>query len=164
MHRTKGLIQHNLTEYYQGAVTCVDQRCGFAKVLDWFPPTFQPIARSHNFLHLLIGSNASKRALAWLKLIETKIHQKVEEGWNFAAPIWENKDKLILLWSDASPNWIMWLIGWFIGGGGTYIEHEDVLQIRNESRLMALDLPLMVFLCAFSDSALTKKKKRIFLL
>ena len=164
MRRTKGLTQYNLTEYYQGAVTCVDQRCRFAKVLDWFPPTFQPIARSHNFLHLLIGSNASKRALAWLKLIETKIHQKVEEGWNFAAPIWENKDKLILLWSVASPNWIMGLIGWFIGGGGTYIEHEDVLQIRNESRLMALDLLLMVFLCAFSDSALTKKKKRIFLL
>ena len=108
--------------------------------------------------------NASKRALAWLKLIETKIHQKVEEGWNFSAPIWENKDKLILLWSDASLNWIMGLIGWFIGVGGTYIEHEDVLQIRNESRLMALDLLLMVFLCAFSDSALTKKKKRIFLL
>ena len=44
---------------------------------------------------------------------------------------------------------------------GTYIEHElDVfLQIRNESRLMALDLPLMVLLCAFSDPHIDKKEK-----
>ena len=158
-----------------GAVTCRRSRrvegCSFVKTFGLIatPLTFQPIAIRLKTILISWLDHCIKEGF---QMIETK-----QEKFTFANIyiflLYFLQIFAVINWlhCNDSVSRIMWLIGWIICMQGTYIEHEllDVfLQIRNESRLMALDLPLMVLLCAFSDppphidkkKSLPQKKRR----